>query len=154
MTIIRNPSALRHIYVLSLSSLQSALSTKSEESLKLQRVPVPDYRVERGEMVLSDGRVVCQELYEGWSQVEESGPVDLESRQEGGRLEPGQRHQLAAPEQDVGHGQVHGEDVEERQHTDGCLLRAHELHGGVVQLGHVRHQVPGPRKALREEYGQ
>ena len=96
-------------------------------------------------MVLSDGRVACEELDEGWSKVEEGGPVALESCQEGGRLELGQRHQLAAPEQDVGHGQVHGEDVEERQHTDGRLLRAHELHCGVVQLGHVGHQVPGTK---------
>ena len=81
--------------------------------------------------------------------MEEGGPVALESCQEGGRLELGQRHQLAAPEQDVGHGQVHGEDVEERQHTDGRLLRAHELHGGVVQLGHVGHQVPGTKGGFK-----
>ena len=93
-------------------------------------------------MVLSDGRVVCEELDQRRSQVEEGGSVAQQSCQEGARLELGQRHQLAASQQDVGHGQVHGEDVEERQHTDGRLLRAHELHGGVVQLGHVGHQVP------------
>ena len=32
--------------------------------------------------------------------------------------------------------------MEERQHTDGHLLLIHELHGGVVHLGHVGHQVP------------
>ena len=93
-------------------------------------------------MVLSDGGVVCEELDEGWSQVEEGGPVAQESSQEGGRLELGQRDQLPPAEQEVGHGQVHGEDVEERQDTDGDLLRGHEVHGGMVQLGHVGYQVP------------
>ena len=40
-------------------------------------------------MVLSDGWVVGEELYQGRSQVEEGGPVALEGRQEHPRLEPG-----------------------------------------------------------------
>ena len=93
-------------------------------------------------MILSDGRVVGEELNQRGSQVEEGWPVVEESCQEQGRLEPRQRHQLPAPEQGVGHGEVHGEDVEERQDADSHLLGAHELHDGVVQLGHVGDQVP------------
>ena len=93
-------------------------------------------------MVLSDGRVVCEELDERRSQVEVGWSIFHQSCQEHAGLEHGERHQLTAPPQHVGHRHVHGEDVEHREDTDRDLLRGHELHDGVVQLGHVGHQVP------------
>ena len=93
-------------------------------------------------MFLSDGGVVCQELDERRSEVEVGWSVFHQSRQEHRGLEHGEGHQLAPAPQHVGHRDVHGEDVEHREDTDGDLLRGHELHHGVVQLGHVGHQVP------------
>ena len=93
-------------------------------------------------MFLSDGWMVCEELDERRSQVEIGRSVFHQSRQEHRGLEHGQGDQLPPAPQHVGHRDVHGEDVEHREDADGDLLGGHELHDGVVQLGHVGHQVP------------
>ena len=93
-------------------------------------------------MVFSDHRMNCEELDQGRGQVEEGGAVLGKGGEEHPGLEHGQGHQLAAEPEHVGHRDVHGEDVEHREDTNSDLLRGHELHDGVVQLGHVGHQVP------------
>ena len=105
-------------------------------------------------MFLSDGRVVCEELYERRSQVEVGWSIFHQSCKEHAGLEHGERHQLTAPPQHVGHRHVHGEDVEHWEDTDRDLLRGHELHDGVVQLSHVGHQVPvGQLDSFRDPSG-
>ena len=92
-------------------------------------------------MVFGDHRMNCEELDQGRSQVEEGGPVLGQGCEEHPGLEHGQRHQLAAEPEHVGHRHVHGEDVEHWEDADGDLTDVHALHHRVVALHHVRHQV-------------
>ena len=92
-------------------------------------------------MVLCYHRVDCEELDKRRSEVKEGWSVLCQSREEHSGLEQGQRDQLPPVPQHVGHGDVHGEDVEHGEDADGDLADVHALHHRVIALEHVGHQV-------------
>ena len=92
-------------------------------------------------MVCGYHRVNCEELNKRRGEVEEGWSVLYKSREEHLGLEHGQRDQLPSVPQHVGHGDIHGEDVEHGEDADSDLADVHALHHRVVTLDHVRHQV-------------